>query len=144
VSGARGRGEVAALLLCTQCVLVQGVDTHCPHGIRMVLHRKEETRPYSTLSRSASGRLYCRPTLPALLLLTRYRADLAAPCRTFPVAFHLGGTAIDTPAQAVLLRQHFRAIFRSEQLTRSHKYNRDDDEQHKKQDFFTVHDVSLP
>ena len=59
--------------------------------------------------------------LPALRLLSLSRrfAELAAICCTCFVACHLGGTAVNTPAQAVLLRQHFRAILRGEQCTRS-------------------------
>ena len=48
--------------------------------------------------------------LPAFL--SRLFTEVAAIGGTFPVAVHLGRTAIDTPAQAVLLRQHFRPILR--------------------------------
>jgi hypothetical protein len=43
---------------------------------------------------------------------SRLFADVAAIGCTFPVAFHLGRTPIDTPAQAVLLREHFSPILR--------------------------------
>ena len=77
-----------------------------------------------------------------LLLLSRCFAELAAIGCTRTVVCHLRGTAINTSAQTVLLRQYFRAVLCGKHFARNEGNSGKESEQNNQQHFFTEHEAS--